>query len=66
MLGVRGEELAQQKTSICYRGHTTQIIEPKIGFLIENLIYIDSILLSQQLYLEEKNENNEARLGFTM
>ena len=42
VLGVRSEELAQQKTSICYRGHTTQIIEPKIGFIIKNLIYIDS------------------------
>ena len=64
MLGVRGEELAQQKTSICYRGHTTQIIEPKIGFLIKNLIYIDSILLSQKLYLEQKieNENIEVTL----
>ena len=34
---VGAEKLSQQKTSICYQGHTNQIIEPKIGFLFSKL-----------------------------
>ena len=64
MLGVRGEELAQQKTSICYRGHTTQIIEPKIGFLLRNLIYIDSKTIFEKIKIEI--ETNGAKVGLTI